>query len=123
VSAWTSYWNALNPEKKVTVTEEAEAFSRELPGKTVFHKVRCLLTRASMASLSSSERGECAALTLRGVWRVACGLRACAGRAQNNFDGFLNTELDAYLKDKGKTLVVCCGLISSCCVLFTASGT
>jgi nicotinamidase-related amidase len=39
VSAWTSYWHALNPEKKVTVTEEAEAFSRELPGEKVFHKV------------------------------------------------------------------------------------
>ncbi|ELR17452.1 isochorismatase family superfamily protein [Acanthamoeba castellanii str. Neff] len=41
---------------------------------------------------------------------------------KNNFDGFLNAELDKYLKEKGKTLVVCCGLITSCCVLFTTSG-
>lgn len=44
-------------------------------------------------------------------------------KKQNNFDGFLNAELDKYLKEKGKTLVVCCGLITSCCVLFTTSGT
>jgi nicotinamidase-related amidase len=41
---------------------------------------------------------------------------------KHTFDGFLNTELDDYLKQKGIKMTVICGLISSCCVLFTTSG-
>eukprot|EP01102_Stenamoeba_stenopodia_P003513 TRINITY_DN1359_c0_g1_i1.p1 TRINITY_DN1359_c0_g1~~TRINITY_DN1359_c0_g1_i1.p1 ORF type:complete len:206 (-),score=61.61 TRINITY_DN1359_c0_g1_i1:70-687(-) len=40
---------------------------------------------------------------------------------KNTFDGFLKTELDEYLKSKGKTNVVVCGLVTSCCVLMTTA--
>ena len=41
---------------------------------------------------------------------------------KHTFDGFMNTELEAYLKEKGKKIVLTCGLITSCCVLFTTAG-
>jgi len=41
---------------------------------------------------------------------------------KNTFDGFLNTELDSYLKSRGKRNLILCGLVTSCCVLFTTAG-
>jgi len=41
---------------------------------------------------------------------------------KHTFDGFLNTDLDSYLKSQGKQYLVICGLVTSCCVLFTTSG-
>ncbi|KAJ8602034.1 hypothetical protein CTAYLR_002728 [Chrysophaeum taylorii] len=39
---------------------------------------------------------------------------------KNSFDSFRETRLEAYLRDLGVTDIVVCGLLTSCCVLFTA---
>jgi len=41
---------------------------------------------------------------------------------KHSFDAFHNTELESYLKSRGKKILIICGLVTSCCVLFTTSG-
>jgi len=38
VSPWIRWWRELNPDKKSTVVESPEEFSRDLPGEKVIHK-------------------------------------------------------------------------------------
>jgi len=41
---------------------------------------------------------------------------------KHTFDGFLNTDLDEYLKQQKITTVIVGGLVTSCCVLMTTIG-
>ncbi len=40
---------------------------------------------------------------------------------RHGFDGFLRTGLDAHLRDSGRRVLLVAGLVTSTCVLFTAS--